>query len=136
MSAESFESSFAIMRRLDNFLFYVYAIVVVTDVLFLIATAILMLKISKTQNSSVNDHFKREKKWFLILLKLCAVMFSTWPFELLSINHEFEFKTFFLSDIIKLYSSVVLFNILVLRDEARIIISRKYEFVSTIFDKF
>lgn len=100
--------------------------IAIGDIILIIATAIIMFRISKKQDRLNHLRFKREKKWFLIILKILAVMLITWAAEVFPLNETFNENLLMTSDIIKLYSALVLFNILILRDEAIIVICKKF----------
>lgn len=86
-----------------------------------------MLKPSKLQFE--NLRFKREKELFFIGMKLFVVSAIVFVFDVFilmcNINHKFP-EMLLICHVLKLYSKIVIFNIVVLRDEVKILIAKKY----------
>lgn len=119
------------MRLMEQLADLVMLIIGLGDIVLIIITAVLMLRTSKRLEVAEHAKFKRDKKWYLILLKLFAVMLATWPIEIFSHFQIFNANALLTSDLIKLFSAIVLFNILLMRDEAREILYKKYRSLRT-----
>jgi hypothetical protein len=116
----------ALFETLMDFIYLAFFVTIITCVILVITTGVLMIRLSKQLESSEHVKYAKEKKWFYILLKIMAVMIVTLSITLFAINADFDEKVLITSDIIKLFSAIVMFNILVMRDEARTLIVRKF----------
>lgn len=96
------------------------------DIILIIYTMILMMRVSKCLGCTEDvNKYKREQKWFFILLKIGTVMLITWTIQYYTMTQHFDAYISITSDVTKLFSAIVLFNMFILRDEAREIILRK-----------
>lgn len=127
---EVFYSLSAGSRHVMAVLEIFYALTGLTDLLLLVATLILMMRASK--RLTLYDHIKyeNEKKRFLINLKLVIVLIATWPFEYLvvvSVYLHFNMYTLITIEFIKVFSSLMIFAILMFRKNVRMLICKKYQ---------
>lgn len=129
ISPEKIEDGIDIIRSFQSLMLITFIIVAIADLIVLISTAFLMLRISRRLESFEHIKYKKEKKWFLIVLKICTLLLFTWPFELHQLMTQYDKVYLLTSDIIKLYSAMVLFGILIFQNEARLLICRKYNLV-------
>ncbi|KAL7036859.1 hypothetical protein ACKWTF_008964 [Chironomus riparius] len=113
-----------------EYLFFMYFIIVVLDIILFIITGVKMLMISRQLEHSEQARFDSERKWFWIVLKMTLVMLITWPFELYLWSHKFDVFGDTTGDFINLLTATTIMLMLVGREKARILLFGKYREVN------
>jgi hypothetical protein len=102
-----------------------FPLLIIADFILVIATLVLMRKVSRGTDSAEDERYQRERKWFFITLKLYAIIIITWPFDVFRITPDFNFVSSLTIDVLKLFSGFLIFAILVLRRDVRTLLFRK-----------
>lgn len=118
-----------LVKMFGNFQKWLYEFTAAVDVIIIMTTAVFMIGISRQLQSNDHEKYKNEKKLFFAVLKVSAVMLLTWPVELHSHYQEFDQNLILTSDIISLFTAIVLFSIFVIRDEVNKLVFRKYQLI-------
>jgi hypothetical protein len=120
------EYVFIRLRDFEMFIQLGFMVIAGADLVLVISTLSLLYYISRSPDESDNTKYQMEKKWLLINLKIFAVMIVTWPINVLLLGSNFDLVPMLTSDFMMLFTSIVIFAILVLRKDVRVLLFKSY----------
>jgi len=109
------------------FLIILFLAIFVLSWLLLILAIMKIFQLSKASNSSEQSRFSVEKDRFWTYVELFAILSVTFPMEMILSVGTKSHKSLIVADIIMCFSSFLVFAILVLRKNVRVLLMEEYD---------
>lgn len=109
-------------------LLMMYVYMIIFDIYFMIASGYYLVNIAKNIEPSIQNRFNHEKKWYYMYMSLLGIMIFTWIMELLCWEEEVasNLSLSVIADLTKLFTSINIFIIFVLRKSVQELLFNKY----------
>lgn len=129
------------------FMFSAFSSALVAELIFSILTAIKVVQMIRSRDFSQNAQFQLEKERFVrlklmnetrssscqhdfrfwIYLELQAILIITYPVEILSFaNRDESFYVFIIADIVKCFSALLIFTVVVVKNDIKTLLLLQY----------